>query len=131
MSVRLGVSLSFLMLVAGCSFDYELQAVERSGRIAFEPKDDQGTGCLWDFTVTSETGEVVWRLDGGTYQPPPCDNKLPILYGVVPAGMKELVHALPLRAGVLYRIEGLDGDHYHGAFRFKQAIIVENLGEQR
>ncbi len=128
MKVRLAVCFVASMLLVGCSYHYPLEAVERNGRIAFEPKDDHGTGCFADFKVTSEAGEVVWEVDAGQYLPPPCENKLPLIYGVVPEGMQERVRAAPMRSGVLYRIEAWDGDSYSGAFRFGQGI-VQNIEE--
>jgi hypothetical protein len=118
------------MLLAGCSYHYQLQVVERNGWVAFEAEGDQGTGCFSDLKVTSEAGEVVWELDAGQYLPTPCENKLPLRYGVVPGGMQERVKAVPLRAGVLYRIEAWDGDSYSGAFRLGRGLI-ENLEERR
>ncbi|MGH6782497.1 MAG: hypothetical protein ACREB5_10385, partial [Sphingomonadaceae bacterium] len=100
-------------------------------RIAFEAKGSRGTGCFSNFRIISGTGEVVWSLDAGAYLPPPCDNKLPVIYGAVPTGMHERVKATPLRAGVLYRIEAWDGDTYSGAFRFRQSIVIENIDERR
>jgi hypothetical protein len=124
MKFRLALGFALSMLVAGCSFHYELEAVVRDGRLLFQPKDHQGTGCFSDFTIRSETGEVVWEVGAGQYLSPPCDNRLPVIYGVVPAGMEERVRAEPLRDGVLYRIEAWDGDSYSGAFWLRQGMVV-------
>lgn len=93
------------------------------------PEKDKGTGCFSDFKVTGDTGEVVWELDAGQYLPPPCESKFPIIYASVPRGMIEKVKAQPLRADVLYKVEGWDGDSYSGAFRFRQSIVVDNVKE--
>lgn len=130
MNCRFALCFALPMLLIGCSYHYELEAVERNGRIAFEPKDDEGTGCLSDLKVTTGTGGLVWEVDAGEYLPPPCDNKFPVIYGTVPAGMNERVKAVPLRAGILYRVEAWDGDRYSGAFRFRQGILV-NINERR
>lgn len=129
MRVRLAVCFFVCTVVGGCSYHYQLEAVERDGRLVFEAKGDHGTGCFADFKVTSEAGEVVWDIDAGRYLPPPCENRLPITYGVVPEGMLERVRAAPLRVGVLYRIEAWDADGYSGAFRFGRDI-VENIEER-
>ena len=131
MNFRVALGFGLSMLLAGCSYHYELEAVEKNGRILFQPKDEHGTGCFSDFKVTNETGEVVWELDAGQYLPPPCDNKLPVIYGVIPRDMKERVKAAPLQAGILYKIEAWDGDSYSGAFRFRQGVVVENISERR
>lgn len=120
-----------LGVLTGCSYHYDLKAVEMDGTIAFVPKADRGTGCFSDFRVETEAREVVWALDAGQYLPPPCDNKFPIRYGSVPHGMVEKVKAKPLKAGMLYRLQGWDGDSYAGAFRFRQGIVVGNADERR
>lgn len=120
-----------LILLAACSYHYELKAVERNGRIIFEPKDDRGTGCFSDFNVTAESGEVTWDFIVGQYLPPPCKNELPVIYGRVPAGANERVKAAPLRPGILYKVEAWDGDSYSGAFRFREGVVVENIDNPR
>ncbi|MEO7751425.1 MAG: hypothetical protein ABIS09_08915 [Sphingomicrobium sp.] len=115
------------LALTGCSYHYDLKAVELSGRIAFMPMKDKGSGCFADFKVTSETGEVVWELSASQYLPPPCQSDFPVVYGTVPHDMAARVKAKPLTAGVTYRVEGWDGDGYSGAFRFRQGIVVDNI----
>jgi hypothetical protein len=117
--------------LTGCSYHYNLKAVELNGRIAFVPVKEKGTGCFADFKVTSETGEVVWELATSEYLPAPCQSDFPIIYGTAPHNMSERVKAKPLRAGLTYRLEGWDGDSYSGAFRFHEGIVVENIREAR
>lgn len=119
--------LSLALILAGCSYHYDLRAVVLNGKIAFVPRDEKSTGCISDFNVTTETGEVVWELDAGRYLPPPCVNRFPIVYGSVPQGMVEKVPAKPLRAGMLYKVEGWDGDTYSGAFHFHEGIVIDDF----
>ncbi len=125
--MRLAVTLSLALALTGCSYHYDLKAVELNGRIAFVPKKDKGTGCFSDFKVSNDAGEVVWELDAGQYLPPPCGSKFPIIYASVPHGMTEKVKAQPLRAGALYKVEGWDGDSYSGAFRFRRGVVIDNI----
>lgn len=113
----------------GCSYHYDLKAIELNGRIAFVPVKDKSSGCFYHFTVTSETGQVVWDLYAGQYLPPPCQSDFPVVYGTVPHDMNEHVKAKPLIPGVTYKVEGSDGGFYSGAFRFGQGIIVDNVKE--
>lgn len=117
--------------MAGCSYNYEIVATERSGVIVFGPAKETGTGCFSDFSVKDQAGAVMWKVTTEKYLPPPCDSKFPIIYGVKPHGMTEEVKPLPLQVGTAYRVEGWDGDTYSGTFRFKRGIIVENMPEPR
>jgi hypothetical protein len=121
--------LLFILALVGCSYHYDLKAIELGGKIAFMPEKEKGTGCFSYFYVTNEAGELVWKLDAGRYLPPPCEDMFPIVYGSVPNGMTDTVPAQPLRAGVLYKVDGWDGDAYSGAFRFRQGIIIVNVDE--
>jgi hypothetical protein len=125
MNLRVATFLTLPLLLAGCSFHYGLKAVERNGNIAFEPADDQGTGCLANLRVTTEAGAVMWELDAG-YFPPPCKSQFPVAYGIVPPGMTESVKAVPLRRGVRYDVKAWDGDGYSGTFRLHGGDL-ENL----
>ena len=122
--------LSALVLTA-CSYHFDLKVVELDGKIIFLAMDDQGTGCFSDFSVTNDAGQVMWHVEAAQYLPPPCDDKLPITYGVIPGGMTERVAAQPLRPEVLYKVEGWDGDSYSGAFRFRQERVIENIEADR
>jgi hypothetical protein len=115
------------LALTGCSYHYDLKALELNGRIAFVPVKEKSTGCFADFKVTADTGEVVWDLAASQYLPPPCQSDFPVVYGTVPHDMTERVKAKPLAAGVTYRVEGWDGDSYSGAFRFRPGIVVENV----
>lgn len=118
-----------VLLLVGCSYFYELEAVVRDGRVAFVPKDgDGGTGCLDDFSVSDADGRIVWHVSAPHYIPPPCESRFPIVYSVVPAGMTEKVKPAALRAGLVYTVSGSDGDAYDGSFRYRRTIEVENLG---
>ncbi|SNS17653.1 hypothetical protein SAMN06295912_102120 [Sphingomonas laterariae] len=128
MHLKFTVILTIALSLTGCSYQYELKAIELNGKIAFVPMKDKGAGCFSRFVVTSETGEVVWKLDADRYIHDPCENNFPIIYGSVPrGGMAEIVKAKPLQAGIRYKIEGWDGDSYTGAFSFRQGIVVDNL----
>lgn len=113
--------------LTGCSYHYDLKAIELNGRIAFVPLKDKGSGCFADFKVTSDTGEVVWKLDAGQYLSSPCDSDFPVVYGAAPRAMTEKIKAKPLKVGVTYKVEGWDGDSYSGTFRFRQGIVVDNI----
>ncbi|CAA9515882.1 MAG: hypothetical protein AVDCRST_MAG31-1279 [uncultured Sphingomonas sp.] len=131
MRLPLSVGMSLALALTGCSYHYDLRAVELNGTIAFVPVKDKGTGCFSRFTVESDEGEIVWEVMAGQYLPPPCESRFPILYASPPPGMTEKVKAKPLRAGVLYKIEGWDGDSYSGAFRFRQGIVIQNVENAR
>jgi hypothetical protein len=119
---------AILLLLAGCSYQYDLVAVERGGAIVFQPAKKHGNGCLSDMTIESENGEIMWRLDAGKYRAadPDCPSSFPVTYGVAPHGLPQQAPAKALKPGVLYFVQAWDGDSYTGAFRFKQGIIVEN-----
>ena len=121
------VATALALSLVGCSYHYDLKAVELNGKIAFLPAKDKGSGCFASFKVTNEAGELIWDLTAGQYFSPPCESDFPIVYGSVPRKMTERVKAKPLQAGVLYKLEGWDGDRYTGAFRFRQGIVVDNV----
>jgi hypothetical protein len=98
----------------------------RQGRVSFEPRGERGTGCLSTFTVTSQDGEVMWRIDAGAYLTRPCQDRFPLTYGAKLEGIAEEVEAKRLRPGG-YRAEGWDGDSYGGAFIVTGSGAVVNL----
>lgn len=55
----------------------------------------------------------------------------PLAYGVPPKGWGNVVPAEPLKSGELYMIKGDGGDAYHGAFRYRENLVlsVENEPE--
>jgi hypothetical protein len=73
----------------------------------------------------------MWDLYADAYTPPPCQSRLPVVYGVVPAGMRVRVKAKVLVPNTDYVVDGWDGDSYRGAFRFRQGIAVDNIDYQR
>jgi len=119
------------LATAGCSYHYDIVAVEQFGAIVFEPAKDTGSGCFVEFSVKDQKGNVMWEVASGKYLPPPCDSKFPITYGATPQGMTERVKPVPLQTGITYRAEGWDGDNYSGAFRLRRGVIVDNMTEQR
>lgn len=123
--MAVGLSLT----LTACTRQYDLQAIELNGAIAFLPRENHGTGCLSDFKVMSASGQEVWVLDGGQYHSPPCQNRFPIVYGTVPKGMEEVTKAQPLRPGATYKLLAWDGDGYTGAFRFHTGIVIDNLAK--
>lgn len=111
------------LTLAACSYAYVLEAVEQDGKLLFRAKDDdQGTGCLTDFTIKDPAGHILWTLGSGKYTPAPCPSVLPLYYGVAPPGMKEVVKAGLLKPGVSYRISAWDGDGYSGVFSVMRPV---------
>ena len=119
------------VLISGCSYGYTLKAEMRDGHVYFvvepAPHKPPPGGCLDDFTVKAPTGEVMWAWKADSYIRPPCRSDLPLAYGVIPAGRRELTKAKPLKLGVVYSVVGWAGDAYSGSFRLKQAIVVDNF----
>jgi hypothetical protein len=120
------------LLLGGCSYGYTLKAEAKDGKVTFTPEPtsgrrSQGTGCLSSFTVKTKGGETVWEWGSEKYTPSPCQNLLPVTYGVVPGGLQEATKAKPLRLGVEYVVEAWDGNSYTGSFRLEQGVYAENL----
>ena len=120
------------LLLGGCSYGYTLKADTHDGKVIFTPelstsRRSQGRGCFANFTVKTKAGETVWEWGSDKYAPGPCQNLLPVTYGVAPAGLKEATRAKPLQLGVDYVIEAWDGDSYTGSFRLQRGIYAENL----
>ena len=116
-----------VLTLAGCSKAYPVEAVFIGGKLHFQA-EDKLNGCLNHFRVETEAGEVMWQLEGD-FRSSPCKDNFPLEYGVVPEGLKSRVAAKPLKADVLYKIEGSDGDRYYGAFRYRRTIVVTNTPE--
>ena len=70
----------------------------------------------------------MWAIDG-VFRGSTCDDNFPLAYGVVPRGLTSRIAAKPLKAGVLYKVEGSDGDRYYGAFRYRHTLVVANTPE--
>jgi hypothetical protein len=115
------------LALSGCSSAYPVEAVFISGKLHFVV-EDKLNGCLNDFRIESEGGEVMWAIEGN-FRSFPCANNFPLAYGVTPVGLKSQVAAKPLKAGVLYKIEGSDGDRYYGAFRYRRTVVITNTPE--
>ncbi len=126
------VAVAIALLLSGCSYGYVLKAEAHDGKVVFAPEPQtgrrsQGTGCLFNFTVKTASGETVWEWGAKAYIPPPCQSLLPVTYGVVPAGHEELTKAKPLKLDTVYVVEAWDGDSYTGSFRLMNGVFAENL----
>ena len=121
------IPMVLMLAVAGCSYSYPVEAVFINGKLHFQA-EEKLNGCLSNFSVESEAGEVVWAIDG-EFRGSPCEDNFPLAYGVVPRGMTTLSPAKPLKAGVLYKVRGSDGDHYYGAFRYRRTLVITNTPE--
>lgn len=134
MSIRVIATFAVVttLLLSGCSYGHILKADAHDGKVVFAPEPQagrrsQGTGCLFNFTVKTASGETVWEWGSKGYAPPPCQSVLPVTYGVVPAGRQELTKAKPLKLDTVYVVEALDGDSYTGSFRLMNGVFAENL----
>lgn len=114
-------------LLAGCSYAYPVEAVFIQGKLHFVAKD-KFSGCLNDFRVVSEAGEIMWAITSD-FRSSPCPDNFPLAYGVAPIPLKTKAAAKPLKIGVRYRIEGSDGDRYYGAFFYRRVTVVTNTPE--
>jgi hypothetical protein len=119
--------LPFLLILARCSYSYPVEAVFIRGKLHFRV-NDKLNGCLNNFQVVSESGEVMWAIEG-KFRASPCDDSFPLAYGIAPAGLSSRVAAKPLKAGFRYNVEGSDGARYYGAFRYRRALIITNMPE--
>ena len=81
------------LAVAGCSYSYPVEAVLISGKLHFQAKEKLN-GCLNDFRVESEAGEVMWAIEGD-FKSSPCENNFPLAYGVVRRGLTSRMAAKP------------------------------------
>ena len=118
------IPFALTLAVAGCSYSYPVEAVFIRGKLHFVA-EEKLNGCLNDFRVTSEAGEVMWAVEGD-FRASPCEDSFPLAYGLVPRGLTSRSAAKPLKAGVLYKIEGSDGDRYYGAFRYRRQVVITN-----
>jgi len=116
-----------MLALAGCSRSYPLKAVFINGTLHFHA-EEKLNGCLSDFRVESEAGEVMWAIDG-EFRSSPCEDNFPLAYGLAPRGMTTQSPAKPLQAGALYRVGGSDGDRYYGAFRYRRTLVITNTPE--
>lgn len=108
------------LIVAGCSFTYRVIAVYHGASVYFVKEEGgKGTGCLSNFSITSENGDVVWKISRDAYQAPPCQSTFPLEYGSAPKGFTVEIPPQTLKHGVRYRIDGWDGDTAEGGFVYK------------
>lgn len=114
-------------LLAGCSYSYPVEAIFIRDKLHFVAKDKLN-GCLNDFRIVSEAGEIMWAIESD-FRSSPCPDNFPLAYGVAPIPLKTKVAAKPLKVGVRYRIEGSDGDRYYGAFFYRGVTVVTNTPE--
>ncbi len=117
-------ALALALAVASCSYSYPVEAVFISDKLHFVA-EEKLNGCLNDFEVVSEAGEVMWAIEGD-FRTAPCQDSFPLAYGIVPRGLTLRSAAKPLEAGVLYKVEGSDGDRYYGAFRYRRQLVIKN-----
>ena len=116
-----------MLAFAGCSGSYPVKAVFINGTLHFHA-EKKLNGCLSDFRVESETGEVMWAIEG-EFRSSPCEDNFPLAYGLAPHGMTTQSPAKPLQAGALYKVGGSDGDRYYGAFRYRRTLVITNTPE--
>lgn len=124
MGPRRWASLLGSLALAGCSYSYPVNAVFIANKLHFTVSEKLN-GCLKDFSVISEKGEMMWAIEG-SFRTSPCENSFPLAYGVAPKGLETRLEAKPLKAGVGYRIKGSDGDRYYGSFRYRSVLIITN-----
>lgn len=123
-----------VMMLGGCSADYPLKAVFKSGKLYFVGAEKHWffgrTGfCPSYFSVRAQSGHTVWRIETDL-SPSDCEL-FPIAYGIAPKGWRTVVPAKPLKSGEGYVLNGSGGDRYHGAFRYREQrlLSVENDSE--
>ena len=95
-----------LTALIACSYGYPLIVTERGGAITFNAGNKHGTECLADFTVIDSRGIIMWDLYTDAYTPAPCQSRLPVIYGVVPSGMRVRVAAKHLMARAFFDQSG-------------------------
>ena len=122
MVLRRSLALFLVLTLVGCSMSYPVKAVFITGKLHFQP-DEKLNGCLNRFRVETEDGEVMWQLEG-SFRSSPCEDNFPLAYGTIPTGLTSRVAAKPLSEGVLYKVEGSDGDRYYGAFRYGRQQVI-------
>lgn len=112
------------LALSGCSYSYPIDAVFVGGRLAFDAKK-QGSGCIYQLEVTDDSGRPMWSVEG-SYQPSSCQSSLPVVYGVAPRGTEQTVRPKRLRTGERYYVWASDGDSYHGSFKLREMIAIDN-----
>lgn len=120
--MRMAAPLVMLALLTACSRSLPVEAVLVSGAVQFVAQEKLN-GCLDHFRVTSDGGEVMWQI-AGQFRSSPCKDNFPLSYGVTPAELSTRTEPKPLQPGILYRIEGSDGDRYYGAFTIRSGTIT-------
>lgn len=94
-----------LLLLGSCSQGYPLDVVARDGRVLIWTKRQMRwfiiphRRALPAYAIEVWSGKTwMWRVESK----PGTDIMLPVTYGIVPPGAKELVPARPLRPGIRY-----------------------------
>ena len=113
--------------LCGCSYSYPLEVKFLDGKIVFSA-EGHSSGCLSALEVTSQTGQSMWKFDG-PLRFRDCKNKLPLVYGHVPAGTTAAGPPKRLEPGVTYYVYASDGDTYYGSFEIKRVLKVDSNPE--
>ena len=147
MTKRLAAGSIFSLFVAACTFGYTVDAKIDGATLTF----DAGSGpgflspdvAVCELTIIDEAMQqrlppdrglgregqdptIMWEIEVTAPGSGQGCADYPIRYGVVPAGMRAVVPARPLRRGIKYQIWVANpGVHGMGTFRLKTA--VENL----
>jgi hypothetical protein len=138
--------------LSSCSYQYELLALARDGRLAFivDPTSDHRPSCLRDVEVIAEghakatptTGDDTSRVGYGTFwfesvsYDDACANHFPLAYGRNLSGEHQqdrgIVRAKPLQHEVVYDVMTTTGATGYGAGRFviHRDGRIENLPVQ-
>ena len=126
----------------GCSYSYDVHAVMIDGRLAFVSADDDFT-CAANISITTDEAARRTPAEGdnnsliqnaGAFwwtNAPAIDwlMPFPVIYGTVPAGMRQHVAPKPLQIGTIYSVStvGPGGGIGHGCFRLEASNTVRNL----
>jgi len=137
--MRLLVTMFLAVLVAGCSYEYEVTALVIDGHLAFDADPRSGIfsdDCVREISIVrdddsevaaehgddeSRTGygtvwfQIIEHVDG-------CANTFPIVYGEAFKGRFDSnwppVRSKPLQRGVVYNVWTTTGSTGYGAGRF-------------
>lgn len=137
-----------LLVLGGCSYGYEIEAVMIDGRLAFRPTPEAGdrAKCVSRVEVMpveyapfdEREAHAAWArktyawLDHGGHD---CADGFPVFYGAALKGVGEggalrvEVEPKALRVGVIYSVNITAGatGHGYGRFRVRADGTVENL----
>ncbi|HUD89994.1 hypothetical protein [Sphingobium sp.] len=152
MLMRFCIACCFLLLLIGCSYVYELQAIVLDGRLAFivSPSSQRSADCIRSIDVSAETnvratptfGDDRQLVKNGSFWQQAtaieaCLNPFPVIYGTSLKGEPfsyngqqiRAVRAKPLQVGVIYQVQtsGSGSGGGVGRFRILPNRRVENL----